>query len=293
MDVNEISVGSVVVGVDGSRESDRALDWAAAYAKREGRDLVLVHSLDDTAAMLAWVYESRIDPTSYVQQIEEGGQAVLDTAMARVAPDRPPGRVESLLTRVDPRSVLLEAAERADVLVLGSRGHGPVRDLLLGSVSVAVARHAACPVVVVRPHRHGSKGKGVLVGADGSPSSLAVLEFAYRQASELDAPLTVLHTVWEGPAGVGPARELQPESPRYPEGELALAESLAGLGEKFPDVAVDRSVIWGTPAGGLINLADGMELVVVGRHPARAFVGSIAVHVLEHAATAVAVVPQG
>ena len=82
--------------------------------------------------------------------------------------------------------------------MLGSRGRGPLRTALLGSVSASVARRAHCPVVVCRPPEpEPSASIGVIVGADGRDGSQPVLEFAFAQASLRALPLTVMHCFWD------------------------------------------------------------------------------------------------
>jgi nucleotide-binding universal stress UspA family protein len=116
-----------------------------------------------------------------------------------------------------------------------------------------------------------------------------VLRFAYHQAQLRQRPLTVLvatttppHAVPPGEAGVEAARE-------------RLAESVADLAERYPDVAATLEVCRGTPAECLLTVADSMDLVVVGHHErgilGRYTHGSVAVAVLEHASVAVAIVP--
>ena len=292
MKINEIPLGAVVVGADGSEDSVRAIDWAAEHAKTEGRDLVLVHGVGSPGSNVQWLASGGIEITNYLAEMDAAGQAILDTAAARVAPDRPEGRVHTVVERLDARHALITASERAGVVVLGSRGMGPVRSLLIGSVSAAVARHAHCPVVIVRPHHPGTVRRGVLVGTDGTDQASDVLDFAFRQASEKSLPLTVLHAEWD--PTVRP-HELAADHPSYNAGALALAETLAGLPEKYPDVAVRRTIWRGDPAAALLRLADDMNLVVVGhgrQDPmSRMLFGSVARDVLEHARTVVAVVP--
>lgn len=288
MDINQIPAGAVVVGIDGTEHSDRAIDEAVQKADAESRELVLVHSLDDAASVLALI--GRSEPTPYLTEIEAAGRRILAEGVARAAGDRA-RRVSAVLARTDPRIALIDASERASVIFIGSRGRGPVGTLLLGSVSVAVARHAACPVVVVRPHGPDTPSHGVLVGTDASETSLPVLEFAYRSAAELSAPLRVLHAVWDPPAPAAADGRS-----RFPDGELALSEALAGLAEKFPEVTATGSVVWGDPAGAILEAAGGVQLVVVGRRArggsAGRWAGTLAVDVAEHARTSVAVVPQ-
>ncbi|UMG91893.1 universal stress protein [Nocardioides sp. TF02-7] len=195
--------------------------------------------------------------------------------------------------RGEPRGVLTDLAAHAHLLVLGSRGRGAVLSRLLGSVSASVGKHASCPVVVVRPGHRRATDHGVLVGADGTLQSLPVIEFAFRQASLHDQPLTVLHCVWDLAAAVdGPSllRDGQPEA------RALLSESVAGFRERYPEVRVDLQVARGFAETCLAADSDRWSLIVVGRHPAeslgRLATPTVATSVLERARTCVAVVPQ-
>lgn len=296
MNISEIPAGAVVVGVDGSHHSDHAIEWAARHAQDENKHLVLLYAVGNPATTVAWMTSGGINPATYLAEADVAGQAILDTAAARLTPTRPEGTVHTVVVRSDAREALLEASEHASLVVIGSRGRGPISSLLLGSVGAAVAAHSTCTVVVVRPHHHGEVRRGVLVGSDGTPGSPAVLEFAYRQAAELGLPLTVMHTAWDALATVSDAHEIHADDPEYERAALVLAESLAGLSEKYPDVPVTRKIVRGAPAAGLLAVADTMHLVVVGHQRVdpvrRVLFGSVALGVLEHAKTVVAVVPQ-
>ena len=186
----------------------------------------------------------------------------------------------------DPRTMLLDLAEHAALLVVGSRGCGPVTSLLLGSVGAAVARHASCPTVVVRPGHRGIVRQGVLAGIDGTEHSLLPLEFAYLQASLRGLPLTVLHC----------SRDLRPASDD--ELRLAVAETMSGLGEKYPDVRARVELARGPADSSLTRAAQRMDLVVLGvdhggGHATLGTLlsGSVSASVLEHATCPVALVP--
>lgn len=284
MDSNEIPAGAVVVGVDGSREANHAIDWAADQARNEGRDLVLLHAVGTSAATVGWMASGGVDPTDYLAETGALGAATLATAAERAHDAVRSDRIHTLVVRDDPRNALIQASGLASTVVVGSRGLGPVRGLLLGSVGAAIARHSHCPAIVVRPHHPGRVRRGVLVAVDGTEASRSVLEFAFRQASERRLPITAMHA------------ERDPD-PAPGDGSLTLAEALAGLAEKYPDVAVARMILRGSPADAILEHADEMNLVVVGhgrRGPVdRAFGGSVALGVVEHAQTVVAVVPQG
>jgi nucleotide-binding universal stress UspA family protein len=136
----------------------------------------------------------------------------------------------------------------------------------------------------------------VLVGADGTAASVPVIEFAFRQASLRGLPLTVLHCFFDATAGTRPGLVEPAELSAYEDLRLLLAESVAGLEEKFPDVEVDLQLGRGLVDECLLGQVPTAELVVVGRTEAhglaRCLTASCAFAVLERAHTTVAVVPE-
>jgi nucleotide-binding universal stress UspA family protein len=133
----------IVVGVDGSAPSQRALDWAVAEAQRTGDSLHLV---------TAWMFPMALGYafTSTVHEVEQSAQEVIDAATAHVADVAPEVTVSGETSEQLPAAALIAAAKGADLLVVGSRGLGGFEGLLLGSVSQYCTRHAHCSVVVVR-----------------------------------------------------------------------------------------------------------------------------------------------
>lgn len=270
--------GDVVVAVDGSTHAARAAAWAAEQALAEHRPLVVVTVADDPAAA-------------------DGFAA--DVAAEVLRQEHPALHVRALQLAGDPREVLVGLSEDAHLLVLGSRGRGVLRSMLLGSVGAALSAHAHCPVVVCRPGVAGHAGAGVVVGADGTPESVPVIEFAYRQAALRGLPLTVLHCFWDAVAAVAEFRQARGEPVDAPELEdlrALLAASVAGLAEQYPDVPVTLTLRHGLADEALGARDADWDLVVVGRHPmtslSRVLTGSIATTVVERAHTTVAVVPQ-
>jgi nucleotide-binding universal stress UspA family protein len=285
--------GTIVVGVDGSTHSTRALDWAVQQAEVEHRALTLVYTIHSVTP--AFMDAAISDARSAQSVLEAAGQQVLSEARARVQSKSPDLEVHEAFDLADPRETLRQMSQDAAMLVVGSRGHGQVRSLLLGSVSVYLVRHAHCPVIVVRPENVGKVRHGVVVGADGAPGSRAVLEFAYREASLRGLPLTVVVCVWDIAAGTMGASMVS-DPPTDLEGErVALAESMAGMSEKYPDVHVTTTMARGVPQETLVRLGDRMNLIVVGAHQnsrlSQAFFGSVSVAVVENATAPVAVVP--
>ena len=138
----------VVVGVDGSAESLRALSWAARYVTATGARV---------QAVLAWHYPAAagqapvgIAPDPVHHQTEAQQLAILDKAMAKAYSGQPGPAAEARLGYGHPAQVLIEASKNADLLVVGSHGHGAFTGMLVGSVSLHCVSGAFCPVVVVR-----------------------------------------------------------------------------------------------------------------------------------------------
>jgi nucleotide-binding universal stress UspA family protein len=141
------AVERVVVGVDGSESSLRALHWAARDAELRGAVLEVV---------TAWTFPEHAAPLGLIvrvpwpEDLMAQAREALDTLIERELPGRDKARVHAQVIRGSAAAVLLEAARDADLLVVGNRGRGAFADLLLGSVGEHCARHAVCPVVVVR-----------------------------------------------------------------------------------------------------------------------------------------------
>lgn len=138
-----------MVGIDGSPFSDDALEWAYAQARTTGAELVVVHCWEyPYLGVIDFVgMDERIRATTH-----DAAQTLVDTTVARLRDGHPDDdvTVTPLLREGSPAFELLDAAKDADLVVVGSRGRGGLRTLLLGSVSHVVVTHAEIPVVVVR-----------------------------------------------------------------------------------------------------------------------------------------------
>lgn len=133
----------VVVGVDTSEPSKDALRWAAQQAQLLGADLTVVMSWD-FPSMAFWV------PIPENVDFESDTRQALERAVKETLGDDPPVRVTLVVRQGRPAPVLLRESADADLLVVGSRGHGEFAGMLIGSVSEHCVTHATCPVVVVR-----------------------------------------------------------------------------------------------------------------------------------------------
>lgn len=289
-----LAAGSIVVGIDGSDDARRAAAWAADHAARERRPLVLLHATPATGPVsVMWLDQAGFDHVQVREAMRVEARGLLMAAAIRVQERHPDLEVVTRLEDGDPRSVLHRAGEHASMLVVASRGRGPVASLLLGSVSAAVARHAPCPVVVVRDQVIAGPG-GVVVGVDATPASRAAVELAFREASLRGWRVVAVHCFFDiEHAELGHAF-LEP-GPELADVRLLVGETMAGVAETFPDVEVECRYARGPADEMLVRAAVGMDLVVVGaerRGPiGTALFGSVAGSVLEHSHGTVAVVP--
>jgi nucleotide-binding universal stress UspA family protein len=208
----------------------------------------------------------------YEDVLVDHARDALADATAVAGRDAPGVEVRSELVTGHAVAVLREAAEQALVVVIGDRGLSKVEGLLAGSVSVALAAHAACPVVVVRGREEPATARPVVVGVDGSPGSEAAVAFAYEAASLRHVGLVAVHTWWDLVADPVLAPLLDWEAIENDE-RLVLAERLAGWAEKYPDVVVERVVTRGRPAQVLLEQAARAQLVAVGSRGRGEFTG--------------------
>ncbi|MFD9123344.1 universal stress protein [Kitasatospora sp. NPDC059571] len=133
----------IVVGVDGSPSSNAALRWAARQAELTGATL---------DAVIAWEYPASYGWSGTLADGDFGvwaGKALSDAVAAELGAE-PAVVVRERVLGGNAATVLLDAAEGADLLVLGNRGRGGFRQALLGSVGQHCVQHADCPVVIVR-----------------------------------------------------------------------------------------------------------------------------------------------
>jgi len=279
--------GSIVVGVDGSPSSIEAVEWAARQAALEHRPIALLHTFHIEG--IHWLPAMGYDPREIRRSLREEGERLISAAERRVHETASSVEVHHVLGDADARTALIEASRTASMVVLGSRGRGPVASTFLGSVGVTLVRHAACPVVVRRPE-HDHVSHGVIVGTDMSEDSLPVMEYAYRLASIRGLPLTVLVDHQSSPF-LSPSEIEQVD--RVP--RARVAHWMADLHAKFPDVRVKECDAAQPFARALTSLGTEKDLVVVGGQgggsPASALRRSAAVTVVEQVPSTVVVVP--
>ena len=149
MTSKETTGGVVVVGVDGSEPSEDALRWAIRYARMTGATVRAV-----TVWHLPVSFGWGPVPAIPEMDLEGDARAALKATVEAVTDTTEPVEIQTEVVEGPPALMLLRAAEDADLLVVGSRGHGAFAGMLIGSVSEHCAHHANCPVVVVRHPHH-------------------------------------------------------------------------------------------------------------------------------------------
>ncbi|MFN0030211.1 MAG: universal stress protein [Acidimicrobiales bacterium] len=306
----------IVVGVDGSAPSERAVDFACEEARRWGGSLLLVHGWD-------YPYSGAMGALpDIVPEILSAAHRLLESAAARArvrcGPDIP---IATLLTQGNAAGALLHQCAGADsgdsgdggdsahcMIVVGSRGRGGFTSLLLGSVSHQVVHHATVPVAIVPDHdRHHHRDRApdtepcpirrLVVGIDGSPESLRAVHWAAEHAQRDQAGVLLLN-VFQVPKLTNPMSLLTPPD---------AAEQLAALGERLclqaravvndvaPDSEVHHRVTQGMVANELVAATEPGDLLIIGAVGAdgavRAVLGRVTEHVISHARTPVVVVP--
>lgn len=253
---------TVLVGIDGSAAALRAVRWAVPEARRRRAVLHLVTALAWTEDRLVGLPGLGQAPYGqYLRTAAENGLAAAEAAALEADPDLP---VERELALSFPAGLLLERSQTAELLVIGDHGRGRIASAVAGSVAISVAARSTCPIVVVRgPEPTPDRALPVVVGIDGTPLSEAAIPFAFAAAAARRVPLVAVHT-WLDEINDPALAELVDWQTAAVQAEEVLAERLAGWGEKYPDVPVQRVVARGRAAQALLDQAARAQLVVVG-----------------------------
>jgi nucleotide-binding universal stress UspA family protein len=146
----EAAVERIVVGVDGSEVSLVALRWALRYARRSDGVVHVFHSVWEAPVAGPSLHFGHREQGERPGELE-GGAALVDRLLGEAGDLAEGVRVHRDLVAEPPAAALVERSHEADLIVVGTRGLGGVREVLLGSVSRQVVHGARCPVVVVPP----------------------------------------------------------------------------------------------------------------------------------------------
>ncbi len=279
----------VLIGIDGSTGSDAALDWAVDEADRRGLSLHVVHAFG-VSNVIAAALIGTTEPSEVVDDL-------LDTAVARARARAPELSVTGEATAGYAAATLIEQSAEVELVVVGTRGRGGLAGTLIGSVSLQVATHARCTVVVV-PETPSTRpsARAVVVGFDGSTSAEQALGYAFDAAAERGSDLHVLHAWWL--AFMDGVVVTTPGSTQWRRLEQSqreqMSQATAPWVEKYPDTAVECHVVRAAPVQALLDASHSAELLVVGSRGRGGFrellLGSVSLGVLQGSTCPVAVV---
>src|SRR3954452_2428709 len=283
---SQIARSRVVVGVDGSDGARAALRYAFLAAARRGAALDVVVAYP---AGMPWRWNPAIDAPE-VESVRSDLEARADTFSAEVRGTTPGVEDVPVTVLTAPGAaarVLVDSAEQADLLVVGSRGRGAVRSAILGSVALHVVGDAPCPVVVVHQGAYDLDAGGpVVVGLDDSGDAPGVLLAALAEAALLGAEVLAVTAYEAGDdwgdvnsTGVPSAAQLREHVQRRID-EIVEQVRRDAAGQGMP--AVRTELVEGSAYDVLPERARGAQLLVVGRrgHSAvpRLVLGSVALH---------------
>jgi nucleotide-binding universal stress UspA family protein len=291
MNTEQITEGSVVVGVDGSPSGESALRWAMNEARRTLLPLHVVHALENEVVLSSGHQLGTKEAPASSDPIMT---AALDVVRA-TAPEL--ATTPHSVTGFAP-TTLIAASKIAGTVVVGSHGRSAIPTALLGSVSQQVAIHSSCPVVIVREDgtRGDPRSGHIVVGVDGSEASQPAIGYAFAYASSTGKRLTAVHTWWWEPLeGVSLGEPWVGDWTQIASQEEALvSELLAGWSQRYPDVQVRQHVVRGDPVVELLDHSEGASLLVVGSRGRGGFIGlvlgSVSRRILKRATCPVAVV---
>jgi nucleotide-binding universal stress UspA family protein len=269
----------IIVGYDGSADSEFALHWAAREASDRGVTLTVCHAW--APEELSLVFEPHV-----FELARSHGEEIVSRGVQHAEPFAGPGGVQPLLVSGSPARVLCQHSGTATMVVVGARGHGRLAGLLLGSVAWQLAGHGQGRMVIVRePARRADDAPGrVVVGVDGSPASRAALEFAGEEAALRGLPLLAICALADASAGPDGTRPMEEEFGRL----LTLWE------KQNPDVSVVWQVCQGSPRAVLLEAAAAAQMVIVGTRGRGGIpsmtLGSVTATLLHHAPCPVGIV---
>jgi nucleotide-binding universal stress UspA family protein len=278
---------TVAVGVDGSEHSRMAVKWAADEAARRGSLLKLLCSCAKEPKNVPIWYEAGSFDLS-------PGEAIVDDAYGLVATRHP-----SLLARVEisdqpPAVLLTDASRSADLLVVGARGRGGFKELILGSVSDKCLQYAHCPVAVVRtdpdelPSR--TAHPRIVVGVDGSLGSTRAMRWALGEAQIRSASVDAIYAWQYPPIGTF---VLPPAHGYLIAGREIVHAATESAGRLAPDVRFEVDVRFDATVSALLDASKGADLLVTGSRGhggfKHALLGSVAHQCARHASCTVVV----
>lgn len=289
---NPTPAGAVVVAVDGSHRDAAVIDWATTEALAISAPLHLVHAVDLGTPLSA--YGELLTSPEIVDRVEQEAMRVVSDARERAVAAASQLPVTIALPTGAPAGALLNAADDATLLVVGSARKTKAERIVLGTTSLSVVAHSPCPVVLV-PDDAGAGDGRIVVGIDGSEPSRLAFRYALETAARQGWKVTTV-TSWnvEVENGVVVTEPGSPEWEAVDKRYRTMAErTIAADRDANPGVEVTVEVHHGRAADTLVDVAQGADLLVVGSRGRGGFrgmlLGSVSQRVLGRATCPVGV----
>lgn len=281
----------VVVGVDGSEQSERAVRYAVEEARRRGVGITFVHAVHETAPMTAML------PLFSAESFTEVGKRLTGDAQ-RLARDLDPTVRTATTVKGGSRvGILVEAGEHASAIVLGHRSRSLAGRVLTSSTTTGVAARAHCPVVSVPDAwTPGGRLGRVVVGLDESNASHDALGLAFAEARRRDATLVVLHA-WRLPTAYDDVAYSRVADEEWmASARKEIEKVLVPYRDVYSEVPVEIDLRHEYAGPALAAATEGADLIIVGRRghgaPLGIYLGSLARMLIREGRCPVEIAPQ-
>ena len=265
----------ILVGLDGSENSESAMWWAVDIAIESKRNLRLLTCYSLPAMVGLGVSAGYVGPllsSDEIRDLDAHHRNVIETLKAKILANHPELVIETCLDQGSPVLALLKAAADVSMIVIGTKGVGSGHALLMGSVSYAVAHRAECPVVLVPETAKRTSAGRVVVGVDSSKGALDAADWALHFAEDMHRDLELI-TAWHYPYSAMSPEFGVMSGTDIDELRLAMLRDARKLVNRVKKhlsedegsrVSISAEVIEGSTADALVEHTTPQDILVVG-----------------------------
>jgi len=265
----------ILVGLDGSENSESAMWWAVDMAVETHRKLRLLtcYSLPALVGMgISAGYVGPMMSSEEIRATDDHHRHALDALKSKILTTHPEIEIETYLDQGSPVMALLKASEDVSMIVVGTKGVGSGHALLMGSVSYAIAHRAECPVVLVPESAKRTVTGRVIVGIDASNNARVAANWALHFAEDMHRDLELV-TTWHYPYSAMSPEFGVMSGPDIDELRLAMLRDARKLVNRVKKslsedegsrVSISAEVIEGSAADALVEYSTPQDILVVG-----------------------------
>jgi hypothetical protein len=265
----------ILVGIDGSENSESAMWWAVDIAVESNRSLRLLTCYSLPALVGMGVSAGYVGPmlsSEEVRAADDHNRATLDLMKSKILKTHPEIKIETFLDQGSPVMALLKASDDVSMIVIGTKGVGSGHALLMGSVSYAIAHRAECPVILVPESAKRTAAGRVVVGIDSSKGALDAANWALHFAEDMHRDLELI-TAWHYPYSAMSPEFGVMSGPDIDELRLAMLRDARNLvnrvkkhlsDDEGSKVSISTEVVEGSAADSLVEYTTPQDILVVG-----------------------------